>query len=548
MFVKNLSVFTISIKNDNMWLIMRRKIFRKIAISLFFTFLFSFQNLYCEISVQYFGGAGRVSGSNGLLNTDDCSVIIDCGSFYDEGNLQADNSYIPKKIINAKAMILTHAHMDHSGRIPLLISEGFKGKIYCTPATKQILFEVLDDGWNFEYVKQKYFWSSDKMKKIKKYHKGILTLHWYDDCKSNIKDIYKSSKKYSVDQLSKQYKIDCKICKHCLNRYLEELKEQFVEVNYHQNINLSENLSFYLFDAGHIPGSSSVFFNVKDSKHKRTIVVSGDLGSAYSNLLSQKEIAPLADYVFVETTYGGISNDVNLIDYITFQRDIAANLKKGNRVWIPALSLNRTQKVLYEIKEGQNNDIIPINVPVFSLSPSSNGITSLYENEIKNPSEQKWFNDSVYQGKTILPQNYTENRPKEFPIPSIIISASGMMDQGVSYGLLNKLLPFENTSVFLVSYVSPLTPAGKLKNNAKTIKTKYGQVIDVKAQTNVYNIFSDHPDSQELLHWLSNQDKNNSSIFLVHGELKILEKCQKFYKQQGYNKVKIANFEKILIN
>ena len=521
---------------------------KKITVSFLVIFLFSFQNLYCEISIQYFGGAGRVSGSNALLSTDDSSVIIDCGSFYDEVNLKADNSYIPKKIINANAMILTHAHMDHSGRISLLISEGFKGNIYCTPATKKILFEVLDDGWDFEYVKQKYFWSSGKMKYIKKSHKGILTLHWYDDCKNNIKDVHTCNKKCSVSQLSKQHKINCKICKNCLNKYLDEIKERFVEINYHQNVSIGKNINFYLFDAGHIPGSASVFFDVKDDKNDKTIVISGDLGSAYSNLLPEKETAPSADYVFIESTYGGINKNINPNDYIMFQRDVATELNKGNRVWIPALSLNRTQKVLYEIKEGQNNDIIPINIPVFSLSPSSNGITKQYENELKNPSEQKWFKDTVYLGKTILPQNYTENRPKEFPVPCVIISASGMMDQGVSYGLLNKLLPFENTTVFLVSYASPLTPAGKLKNNAKTIKMKYGQTINVKAQTKIYNIFSDHPDSQELLRWLSNQDKRNSNIFLVHGELKILEKCKSFYKEHGYDKVKIVNFEKILIN
>ncbi len=527
---------------------MKNIFLKKIILSLLFVFLFSLQNLYCEISVQYFGGAGRVSGSNAIISTDDNSVVVDCGSFYDEENLKADNSYIPKKIINANAMILTHAHMDHSGRIPLLISEGFKGNIYCTPATKQILFEVLDDGWNFEYVKQKYFWSSGKMKHIKKYHKGILTLHWYDECENNIKDVYKNNKKCSMSQLSKQHKVNCKICKNCLNKYLDEIKEQFIEIDYHQNINIGKDINFYLFDAGHIPGSASVFFDIKDSKNNKTIVVSGDLGSAYSNLLPKKELAPLADYVFVESTYGGIDKNIDSNDYIMFQKDVAAELKKGNKVWIPALSLNRTQKVLYEIKEGQNNDIIPINVPVFSLSPSSNGITKQYENELKNPSKQKWFKNTIYEEKTILPQNYTEDRPKEFPTSSIIVSASGMMDQGVSLGLLSKLLPFENTTVFLVSYASPQTPAGKLKNNAKTIRTKYGQTINVKAKTKAYNIFSDHPDSKELLHWLSNQDKENSNIVLVHGEYKILEKCQNFYKQQGYSKVKIANLEKILIN
>ena len=524
-----------------------KNFFKKIILSFFFVFFFSFQYLYCEISVQYFGGAGRVSGSNALLKTDEKSVIIDCGSFYDEGNLKADNSFISKQIINADTMVLTHAHMDHSGRILLLISEGFKGKIYCTPATKKIVFEMLDDGWNFEYVKQKYYWSSNKMQKIKKQQKGILTLHWYEDCKSNIKNVYTCKEKCSLDQLHKKYKINLKICKNCLNKYLEETKEQFVEIPYHQNVNIDDNLSFYLFDAGHIAGSASICFNVNDKNENKTIVFSGDLGSGYSNILNPKESAPLADYVFVESTYGGIDKKVSMDDYISFQKDVADELKKGNRVWIPSLSLHRTQKVLYEIKEGQNNDIIPINIPVFSLSPSSNGITEQYEKELNYPSQQKWFSDNVYNGKTFLPQNYTTKRTKEFPVPSIIISASGMMDQGVSYGLLNKLLPFENTTVFLVSYAGPDTPAGKLKKNAKVINTRYGKIY-VKAKTKVYNIFSDHPDAKELLAWLSNQDKEKSCICLVHGEQSTLEKCQSFYIKEGYKKVKTVNLKKILIN
>ncbi len=111
--------------------------------------------IYAQISVEYFGGAGRVSGSCALLSANDSSVIIDCGSFYDEGNLPSDNSVIDKKLINADAMVLTHAHNDHSGRILQLISEGFKGNIYCTDATKKIIFEMYDDGWNYDYVKKK---------------------------------------------------------------------------------------------------------------------------------------------------------------------------------------------------------------------------------------------------------------------------------------------------------------------------------------------------------------------------------------------------------
>lgn len=121
-----------------------------------------------------------------LCTTDKTSVIIDCGTFYQEDGLPADNTFINDKLINAKALILTHAHIDHSGRIPYLISKGFKGTIYCTPATKKIVFELYDDGWNFEDVMQRYFWSSTKLSNIQNIQKGTLTLHWYEQCGEEI--------------------------------------------------------------------------------------------------------------------------------------------------------------------------------------------------------------------------------------------------------------------------------------------------------------------------------------------------------------------------
>ena len=127
------------------------------------------------------------------------------------------------------------------------------------------------------------------------------------------------------------------------------MKDLVVEINYNQEVRIGENISFYLFDAGHIAGSASIFFNVKDEQTSKTIIVSGDLGSGYSNILNAKEPAPLADYVFVESTYGGVNKNISTDDYISFQKDIVGELKKGNRVWIPSLSLHRTQKVLYEI-------------------------------------------------------------------------------------------------------------------------------------------------------------------------------------------------------
>lgn len=119
--------------------------------------LLLFQCVNAEISVTYFGGAQRVSGSCALVKTDKHSVIVDCGTFYEEDGLPVDNKNINSVLINADALVLTHAHADHAGLIPLLISKGFKGNIYCTSATKKIVFELYDDGWNFEDIAQNYF-------------------------------------------------------------------------------------------------------------------------------------------------------------------------------------------------------------------------------------------------------------------------------------------------------------------------------------------------------------------------------------------------------
>ena len=506
---------------------------------IFFLCLIFFTDLsYAQISVRCFGGAGRVSGSCALLKTDEMSVIVDCGSFYEEGNLSADNSVIDEKLINADAMVLTHAHNDHCGKIPLLISEGFKGKIYCTLATKKILFEMFDDGWNFCDVKHKYFWSKKRKENIKVFSKGVLTLHWYDECKKSLKDVEESKILISQTRFQTEYGIKTKICKNCLKKDLEKMQKQFFALEYKKNADLSDKISFVLLDAGHIPGSASVIFYVYDKNEIKTIVFSGDLGNSFSKITPQKDIVPKADFVFVETTYGAKKQNVNFDDYDRFQTAVSDAVKNNKIVWIPALSLHRTQKVLYEIKQAQVKGIISQDVPVYSLSPSSKGVTKLYETELKFPSKEKWFKKEVYGIGSFLPVNYITKKPKNFPAPSIIISASGMMDKGVSVGLLNKLLPLKNVEVFLVSYASSKTPAGKLKRGEKYIKTKVG-TVKVSAKINVFNVFSDHPDMEELLRWLSKQD-SSTVIYLVHGEKETLNETQKVYKEKGFTKTYIA--------
>ncbi|MDD5021986.1 MAG: MBL fold metallo-hydrolase [Endomicrobiaceae bacterium] len=509
-------------------------------------YILVFQIVYAEISVEYFGGAERVSGSCALLKNDKTSVIIDCGTFYEEGSLPVNNKNVNPVLLNAKALVLTHAHVDHAGLIPLLISEGFGGNIYCTSATKKIVFELYDDGWNFEDIKQNYFWSKTQRIKCQQKQRGTVTLHWFDSCSNSIAKEENLKEKVSSEQLKKIYNVKFRLCKKCLNLYLKKLAKRFIEIKYGNIIELSKNLSFSLFNAGHIPGSASIVFNIADNDLQKTIIFSGDLGSGYSKLVINKEQSCKADYIFLEGTYGGSNRKIDFSDYDNFQKALAGELNKNNIVWIPALALQRTQKILYEIKKAQDKGLISSQIPIYSLSPSSNGLTKLYETEIKNPSAEKWFNEDIYSEKSLVASEYITSKPKQYPKPAIIISASGMMDKGVSFSLLGKLLSRKDVSVFLVSYAGLQTPAGKLKKGFKKIKTKYG-TIEVLASVKSFDIFSDHPDINESIKWLGNDNKK-TNIYLIHGEKESLESAKNILKQRGFLNSKVAPInQKIII-
>lgn len=509
---------------------------------LIISYLLIGQFAYGEISVEYFGGAERVSGSCALLKTDQSSVIVDCGTFYEEGNLPVDNQNINPLLLNAKALVLTHAHIDHAGLIPVLISKGFKGNIYCTSATKKIVFELYDDGWNFEEVEQNYFWSKTQRLNCQHKQRGTVTLHWFDNCSKSIVSKENLNKKISPEELKKIYNTKFRLCKKCLNLYLKKLSNRFIEVNYHNILPISDDISFSLCNAGHIPGSASILFYITDNNLSKTIIFSGDLGSGYSKLVLSKEISKKADYIFLEGTYGGSNRKIDFSDYDNFQKTLAGELNKNNIVWIPALALQRTQKILYEIKKAQDKGLISNQIPIYSLSPSSNGLTKLYETEIKNPSAEKWFSEDIYSEKSLMPVKYMTSKPKQYPKPSIILSASGMMDKGVSFSLLGKLLPRKDVSVFLVSYAGLQTPAGKLKKGLKQIKTKYG-AIEVSASVKNFDIFSDHPGIDETIKWLGNDNKT-TNIYLVHGEKEGLESAKKILKQKGFLNSKVAPINK----
>ncbi|MDR2395088.1 MAG: MBL fold metallo-hydrolase [Endomicrobium sp.] len=503
----------------------------KKLVSIFLSLIFFLKIIYAAVSVTPYGAAETVSGSCFLLEDENFSIIVDCGIFMDEDleDTENKNRIIEPKLLKANALCLTHAHLDHSGKIPLLISSGFVGKIYSTNATKEIALELFKDRNGFDLIKRNWFWSLSQ-KERSKHKKSFVIAHWRPECKENIKSLEYSKELTYLDDLGKQEGLKFLLCKNCCDLETKEIEKHFITVDYNLENNLSENLTVKFINAGHIPGSASLMFNLKSKR----ILFSGDLGSGHSRFNGMFDIPEKSDLIFMEATYG--SNRKNSIkQYKFFRKDLVKAISKNKIVWIPALSLNRTQKVLYELKLMQEEGLLSQQLPIYSVSPSANSITSLYQKELSNVESQKdWFLKDIYQKGSILPKEARLQMIRNYTKQMILFSSSGDLDKGKSFQLTPTMLSNKNVFVMLVSYVSPLSNAGlalkgkKLHNGSKSI-----------ASIKQYDVFSDHADFDMLQKWLLNQNKN-TKIYIIHSTKQHSQDIIKALRKEGFKNMDTA--------
>ncbi|MDR1195215.1 MAG: MBL fold metallo-hydrolase [Endomicrobium sp.] len=499
---------------------------------LIISFLFFVSFAFAEISVTPYGAAEIVSGSCFLVDADGEKALVDCGIFIgDDSNLYS-NSDMPQELIDAKYLVITHAHLDHCGRVPLLVGKGFKGTIYSTPATKELALALFKDRNGFEIIKRKWYWSKVQREKAET-NLSTAIAHWHSDCKENIKSVEYSDTDITLEELRENTKIKFLACKNCCAKDTAEIEKLFTTADYDKWIEISANIKLKFINAGHIPGSASVIFDINGKK----VLFSGDLGSGYSRLGGEFSIPEKADMIFMEATYANDKTKLNFSDYDVFQNDLAKALEKGKTVWIPALSFNRTQKVLYEIKLMKENGKLSKEVPVYSVSPSANSITEIYQKELKNNKSGVWFAEEIYKARTVLPDKANLKKNVKFDKPLILISSSGDLDKGMSARFAPTLLPRKDVFVMLVNYVSPKSAAGLLlsgKNKINGIKSG--------ALVKKYDIFSDHAGFDMIQKWLSNQDKN-AAVYIIHSEKKSAEKMESLLKKKGLSNVLKASFK-----
>ncbi len=422
-----------------------------------------------SIRITFCGGAKEVTGANYLVQNNKEKILIDCGlsqgSFFSEEKNFLPFPYNPESI---KYVFLTHAHLDHIGRLPRLVRQGFKGKIFCTYPTKELAKLMFLDNLHIHKTEQQF------------HHQPIL----YDE-----RDIVQT----------------LKMCE---------------TVEYKEKLNFKENFSVQFFEAGHILGSASILVTIEGKR----LLFSGDLGNYPTPVpfLNPPATIDNADYIIIESTYGDrIHEDVTKRKEI-LEDIIEATVKKGGVLMIPAFALERTQELIAEINELVENRRIPL-IPVFIDSPLAIDIIEVYKRNIHylHPLAQKRFqlnqNFFHFQGITLTKTQEESKKINSVSNPKIIIAGSGMSNGGRILYHEARYLPDPKSFLLIVGYQVKGSLGNILLYGAKVVSI-HNRSIPVRAQVKAIGGYSGHADQMQLLRWLFPSKYTCQKVFVVQGE------------------------------
>ena len=443
------------------------------------------------MNITFLGAAKTVTGSNFLLEGAGKKIIVDCGLYQGKAKEERENyEDFAYNVNEIDYMLLTHAHIDHSGRIPKLYVDGYRGPVYATKATCDLCSIMLPDSGHIQEMEN--VWQNKKRARV-----GKLSLP----------PLYTA-----------QDAIDC--------------LKIFKPVSYDQIIELDENISVRFNDAGHMLGSSIIEVWVKENGETKKIVFSGDLGNNDIPLLDSPTMIETADYLVMESTYGGRLHNRNDDKAEMFLNIVAETLEKGGNVIVPSFAVGRTQEILYELnklkEQRTDEEFIKkyetlMKAPVYVDSPLAISATEvfkqnmdLFEEDVREEI-RKGDNPLEFPGLKFTQTAEESKALNDDPHPHIIISASGMCEVGrIKHHLKHNLWNPNNTILF-VGYQAPGTLGAKIVAGEKKVKI-FGEEIAVNARIEYIEGYSGHADQEWLLNFVYSFITKPKHIFLVHGE------------------------------
>ena len=455
------------------------------------------------MKISFHGAARTVTGSKHLVELDNNEVILlDCGLFQgmgrDTDSLNAKFGFDAAKV---DYVILSHAHIDHSGLLPKLVKEGFRGAIYCTPGTKALAEILLEDSAMIQR----------------------------DDAKYGNKRLAKQG----FPPIEPLYDIDD------VNLTIPLLKA----VDYNTLTKISDSVEVLFTDAGHIIGSAAVSLKIKNGENIESLTFSGDIGRYRDMILRSPAEFPHADYIIIESTYGDKLHDLihttpdDLLKWI----ESTCVEHKGNLI-IPAFSVGRTQEILFELNQLSLEKRLP-HIPIYVDSPLSMEATEVLK---KFP---KYFNKKIqkilevdddpfdFEGLRYIKSVEESKALNEDLHPKVIISASGMADAGrVKHHIKNNISNAKNT-ILLVGYCEPHSLGGRLMNGAKEVKI-YSEQYEVIAKVGSIRSMSAHGDYEDLMQFLACQTPDLvKQVFIVHGEAEVQDHFAEKLRKKGFKEV-----------
>ncbi|MCS7171675.1 MAG: MBL fold metallo-hydrolase [Aquificaceae bacterium] len=424
------------------------------------------------------GGAKTVTGSCFYIEVRDIKLLVDCGMF--QGRAEDKNKesfpFDPKDV---DYLVLTHAHVDHCGRIPLLVKEGFKGKVLCTEPTAKLARLMLLD-------------ASKVM---------------YENYKTEVKKLIRTGK-IPDPPLYEEYDV------------LEAMDLFRVRLPYNRDYQLSRGVNLRLRDAGHILGSAFVELEVYEDKKHKKLVFSGDLGNRNKPVVQDPENPSKADYVFIESTYGDRNHKSFEESKEELLQAIEYAVGRGGNVIIPSYALERAQEILYVLREFYEKGKLP-KCQIYLDSPLAISITKLFTSH-PDFYDKETYRIFLEKNPFELPNlHYTKEVEESKAINSvtsgaIIIAGSGMLNGGRILHHLKFNLWREECALVFVGYQPEGTLGRKIIDGAESVRI-FGEEISVRARVFTINGFSSHADQRGLLEWLFNAGKPEK-VFLVHGE------------------------------
>ena len=434
------------------------------------------------MKLNFFGADHEVTGSCSLLEVGDHRILIDCGM--EQGADIYENAEISVAPGNIDCVLLTHAHIDHSGKLPVLTANGFGGKIYATDATVKLCNIMLLDSAHIQEAEAE--WKNRKAKRAGK--DAYIPMYTIEDAQRALK--------------------------------------HFVSCSYDKPFQLFDDVTCRFIDAGHLLGSSSIEITVKEEGKETVVLFSGDVGNIDRPLIRNPQKPKKADYVIIESTYGDRLHG-NRPDYVSQLTAVLQDtFDRGGNVVIPSFAVGRTQELLYLIRQIKEDNLIVghDHFPVFIDSPLAVEATNIYSHELEEYYDEetldllsKGINPITFQDLYVSITNEESKLINENRTPKLILSASGMCEAGrIRHHLKHNLWRPECTILF-VGYQTEGTLGRVLLNGVESVKL-FGETIHVEAKIEQMDGISGHADRDMLLDWLGNISPAPKKVFVNHGQ------------------------------